>query len=70
MAANVKPFVSVNCSLILKLLVFHGCYPAGGVLLAKSVADDSYILSIMGADLLPYFSYLIPFSCEFYYYEM
>jgi hypothetical protein len=55
MAANVKPFVSVDCSFILKLLAFHGCYPAGGVLLAKSVADDSYILSIMGADLLPYF---------------
>jgi len=52
---NVKPFVSLDCSLILKLLTFHGCYPAGGVLLAKSVADDTYILSIMGADLLLYF---------------
>ena len=41
MPANVKPFVSVECNLILKLLAFRGCYPAGGVLLAKSVADDS-----------------------------
>ena len=38
-------FVFLGCGLILKLLAFHGCYPAGGVLLAKSVADDSYILS-------------------------
>jgi len=55
MPANVKPFVSVDFSLILKLLAFHGCYPAGDFLLEESVADDSYILSIMGADLLPYF---------------
>jgi hypothetical protein len=54
MPAHVKPFVPVDCSFILKLLVFHGFYPVGGVLLAKSVADDNYILSIMGADLLPY----------------
>jgi len=66
MPANVKPFVSVDCSLILKLLAFQGCYPAGGVLLAKSVAYDSYNLSIMGSDLLPYFWYLIPFAREFY----
>jgi hypothetical protein len=45
--------VSVECGLILKLLAFHGCYPAGGVFLAKSVADDSYISAIMGADFLP-----------------
>ena len=55
MPANVKPFVSVDCSVILKLLAFQSFYSAGGVLLAKSAADDSYILSIMGADLLPYF---------------
>jgi hypothetical protein len=55
MPANVKQFVSVDCRLILKLLAFHGCYPAGGVFLAKSVADDNYILSNVGAELLLYF---------------
>jgi hypothetical protein len=55
MPANVKSFVSVECSLTLKLLAFHGCYPAGDAMLEECVADDSYISSIMGADLLPYF---------------
>jgi len=55
MPANVKPFVFVDCSFILKLLALQSFYRAVGVLLAKSAADDSYILSIMGADLLPYF---------------